>query len=293
MEFILWIGMLIFGASMTLSVLAARARKSNQLLKEIAEANTIRLEGRYSPIGVGLKGNESVAKCPWCSEWVNIEAQICRFCGKDVSKYLNEIKQSMELIDNQIKLEQEKVRAAKEKQRLRRVEKVNKPFVWLSQNRFARGIGIFLIASTVTYILYTSITSMVANSKIENATQTYKNRDIVRTAWESHLDFCLVKDVFEVVGITPTFKEGWGYSGGVYLKISYPSTRLDFDWNSQQGKAIECFAQKAFGISASEKFGNNVETISINGRELIEVKLPHRTTLYSGNEQITFQWYKP
>jgi len=104
------------GLSLSLTVLSVRQRKQTKLLKNLSSSDKVITIGSYSKLGVARKGDELVVKCPACAEWIKLEANICKFCQREVSTFTRELREEVaQLNDLHRQLESELAKMRKER----------------------------------------------------------------------------------------------------------------------------------------------------------------------------------
>jgi large-conductance mechanosensitive channel len=119
------------------------------------------------------KDNESLVKCPFCAEYIKTEAQICRFCGKDVEDYVAEIKEQdrlararVQAIRHASELDQQRARVhAQNWLRQQEIDKAEQRRAFYTSKKFVfSAIGIVVGAATLA--IFTAYQNNVNNAGV-------------------------------------------------------------------------------------------------------------------------------
>lgn len=230
----------IFMAITSFSLLgfALRQRKSNELMKELVTQGKIQNNSIYSSLDIQVKDKEFVSRCPSCAEWINLRANICKYCSTDVEDYNLNLAESMRQIDEaESRVQLERKIENNEKQVARR--EVRKSILRSPLFR----ASIIIIFSISTFFLVTNVQS---NIRYKNATVMPAGSFALAKSWESRAIEC---------GFPKDFgkQNTWisDSTNNVSLTIS---TNASFEWGSTLGKRIICFSEKSLGINISKKF---------------------------------------
>ena len=89
--------------SIGISRVSFKIAKSNKLLKKAGEKEEVKVLLDRAGAKVGVIAGSRIFKCPFCAEWVKIEAKICKECGTNIEKeiaiFLTEEKRSNDLVE--------------------------------------------------------------------------------------------------------------------------------------------------------------------------------------------------
>lgn len=177
----------------------------------------------------GFKESEELFKCPYCAEWVKVEAKICRFCSKEIAQDIARLSakdrkaQEAEQLAHEKQLK-ERIESAQEKQ-LQRKEKTSS-FVKgpIPKRLFAGFVGLIVVVAVGFFVL----------SFLEKQQETERKSD-----WASLVRQCDSK------------KETWaphnfGSALGDGYTINATNTELIFhvDVDFQYGEWIHCVGEK-------------------------------------------------
>jgi hypothetical protein len=149
---------------------------------------------------------EMEGKCPFCAEWVQIEAKICKHCSREIETELAELVKEQNAIDKknlklklEHKLESEKLALERSEARLyARTE-------YLKSNKFKVhliGVLVFTVAFAATPALLNSYSENLAEQeKLEESKAAETAIAKVKAAWSDRIESC---DASEKVTYTTT-----------------------------------------------------------------------------------------
>lgn len=149
---------------------------------------------------------EMEGKCPFCAEWVQIEAKICKHCSREIDTELAELVKEQDAIDKknlklklEHKLESEKLAFQRSEARFHaRTE-------YLKSNKFKVhliGVLVFTIAMTGTPVLINSYNENLAKQeKLEETKAEEAAIAKVQATWSDRIESC---DASEKVTYTTT-----------------------------------------------------------------------------------------
>ena len=215
--------------SLSLTVLFVKQRKQTKLLKSLSSPDKVMAIDSYSNFGVARRGDELVVKCPACAEWIKIEANICKFCQREVSDLTRELREEVARLDNQRhKLQTEITKMRKER---------NKRLV---QDWRFRSVSIVIVFS-ITLLIVQSVASDRSRKETIEAIAGGDRAAIAR--WESQLRDC---------GIS-LYKIHQDSSNDFNLVLYLDSPLKNYDWSKTVGREINCFSKRALGFKLSDK----------------------------------------
>lgn len=226
--------------SLALFIFAIRQRKSNKLIEELVTKGKIENRSKYSGLDVKVRDNEYISRCPSCAEWINLRANKCKYCSTDVEDYNLNLTESMQLIDEaDSRAQLERNREENEKWVARREKRES----FLRNPLFRASIIVIFIIST--YFLVTNIQSTL---RYRSATAMPADAYSVMRSWYSVIDSCGFSE-----GPSKPITKRYEATGNVHLDILLDSDLQTFDWNSDLGKKVNCFSEKALGINVAKQ----------------------------------------
>lgn len=217
------------GLSLSLTVISIRQRKQSKLLKNLSSSEKITQIDSLSNFGVAKKGVDLVTKCPACAEWIKLEANVCKFCKKDVSSLTQEIREKIaEHRVLQLKLASELKQERQERnQRLIRDRRLQ----------------------AISMLLVLSVTFLVVKGAADNRTRKETMLAIAAgdpvavNKWKVLLRDC-------GIGYYTTYRDS---SNDYNLELYLDAPLKEYDWSKTVGKEINCFSTKALGFRISDK----------------------------------------
>jgi len=252
----------MIATSITLVGFVWRQKKNNRMLGELVAQNKVDNASKYSSVGVGMRNNEYVSKCPSCAEWIKLEAKVCKACQNNVEEHNSEIKESMKAIDFQTQMA---IDARSQASRERRQDLFHNPL-------FRVLVGVVLIV-----VLFLAGSNIIANNRFKKATAAPKDANAVIQTWKSAIAKCSIP-ASEVRNEPSADDLGW-----VSLDFQLPSTLSKFEWDSERGKRLICFSNTALGFDLTDK-------INMNG--VNNINLPNGYSLFGSSDYsyIAFYW---
>jgi hypothetical protein len=248
--------------SITLTGFVIRQRKNNRMLGELVAQTKVENAQRYSQIGVGVRNQAYVSKCPACAEWVNLEAKVCKSCQNNLEGHNLNLREKMQRVDENI-ADADKARIARNKKQREAVLK--NPF-------FRALLGILLV-----------ITIIVAGIRIQSTVSYYRatstpssSLDLIKS-WNSIIDEC------KFLGTVTKPRAVDDDLGGVNLGIQLGIPLQNFDWKSRLGQEIICFSEKALSIDVSKE-------LDVDAVNNIHLRNSFKLFGANGTAYVAFYW---
>lgn len=254
--------------SITLTGFVIRQRKNNRMLGELVAQTKVESTQRYSSIGIGLQNDTYVLKCPFCAEWINLEAKVCKSCQNDVESHNLKARESVVKIDAEITEASLSWDASKKRQR---EALIKHPHIRLSA-------GLILIIMIILFGL--RVQSTLSYNK---ATEVPSSSFALARSWNSIVEECQFLAINPKLIIMPSARKDEYGSVSLWIQLGRPLS--EFDWNTPLGQASICFSKKALGVDVSKKLDPNV-----NGY----INLRNSFSIYGKREltYIGFDWSK-
>jgi len=258
----------MFLTSFTLAGFVIRQKKSNRMLGEIAAQSRIENVHRYSVLGIGLRNQEYVSRCPACAEWMYLLANICATCQHNVESYNLNLERAMQEIDADI-VATNFAREASGKA---------KWDAFIKNRLFRASVGI----SAVVII---SLVGFQAQStyRYNKTTAMPDSASALVISWNSIMRECL--------GVRGT--GNWANEneyGRVSVQMRLPYINGVFpDWNTPTGQEIVCFSKKALAFDVSKDFGTQqIRDNRVSLRNSFEISIEYG--YYGGSNVATVQF---
>lgn len=247
--------------SITLTGFVLRQKKNNKMLGELVAQNKVSQASKYSSIGVGMQNQEYVSKCPSCAEWIKLEAKVCKACQNNVESHNTNLKDRMKQIDLDLQAAIDAKRKADRE---------------LRQQLFKNPIFRVLVASLVVVGLVLISLNVVATIRYNRATALPESSIALVQKWNQTINECSIP-LYEVIDKPdPT-------DGLISASFSFGNKLSEFDWNSDRGKKIICFSNKALGFDVKKK---------LSSRSDDNIDLRNGFSLYASEDSgyVTFYW---
>jgi hypothetical protein len=273
----------MFLTSFTLTGLVIRQKKSNRMLGEIAAQSKVENAHRYSRLGIGLRNQEYVSKCPACAEWMYLLANVCATCQHNVESHNLNLERAMREIDAGISAAEEARLASR---KAKRVSNKNRRSIFFKSPLFRTSLG------SIFAIVIISVGLQAQSTYTSNkATSLPSSPSELKRSWNSIITECQFSTVTEqsIQAIESDDK-------AVSVVIKLPWTLGTFpDWSSPTGQAIVCFSKKALAIDVSKEFINaNENRISLRNFYLVEISFYNsysfQTDKRTQNARVEFSW---
>lgn len=248
--------------SITLTGFVLRQKKNNRMLGELVAQSKVNNASKYSAIGVGMQNQEFVSKCPSCAEWIKLEAKICKACQSDVENHNQSIKEGMTNIDIETQIAMD---ARNQVNLERRQALFRNPL-------FRVSVGILLIVA-----LFMIISNVLSSMRFNKATAEPESPYAVVQTWNSAIAECSFP-ANEVWNRPAVDDLGW-----VSLDFQLPTVLSEFDKDSERGKRLTCFSEKALGFNLFDK-------LDVNG--VNNIVLPNGYSFFGASDKsyIAFYW---
>ncbi len=267
----------VFTLSLTLTAFAIRQRKNNRILSELVAQDKVEYVHNYSSIGVGVRNNSYVSKCPDCAEWINLEANVCKFCQNDVTSHNVNLERAMRKIDAEI-VEVNIARKANNKAKRDA----------LISNR------VFRISVGMSMVVILTLIGLKAQStyRYNKVTALPSSSSALIKSWNSILADCQFSS-----RVSPVPRAYENEFGTVLVQMRLPYNPGNFpDWKTSSGQEIACFSKKALAFDVYKNFGKNLNDNRVSLRNSFEVSIEHvlnysfETSKSTAYASVEFSW---
>ena len=165
--------------SIGIAGISSKIAKNNKLLKKAGEKEEVKVLLDRAGAKAGVIAGGRIFKCPFCAEWVKIEAKICKECGTNIEKeiaiFLTEEKRSNDLLELEMVKRREALQLEHEKNL---AEKKAKKIKVISYLREYRKIIVVIIGVSMVISIIVSIFTVHKNRSEVEAYNKYKNFQI-------------------------------------------------------------------------------------------------------------------
>lgn len=260
----------MFLTSFTLAGFVIRQKKSNRMLGEIAAQSRIENTHRYSMLGIGLRNQEYVSRCPACAEWMYLLANICATCQHNVEGYNLNLEKAMQEIDADIMA----ANFAREASRKAKWDAFTKNRLF----RASVGISLVVIISLVGF-------QAQSTYRYNKTTAMPDSASALVISWNSIMRECL--------GVRGT--RNWANDneyGTVSVQMKLPYSMGTFpNWNSPTGQEIVCFSKKALAFDVSKDFGKQqIRDNRVSLRNSFEISTEYQGYGANSFVSVEFSW---